>query len=278
LTLRACRLVVTCILVGTAATFVQGGRPARADGGGESAARKAAAKADDATVAPYARFWLGVSGAVDFAAMPAANDVCKLTPALTPDNSEHYYCTNASGSDLPSAAQNAHLSAPGSAGRVDQGVRVGDVRVMLALDYAALANLLLGVRLGYVLNGYSGAAAVRDGRALDPKVHAELRVTYVFGRDPLSHEGFAPTAFVGGGISEFDVHTSTLVTFDNVAGAQSAGVWLTDAPYFLTLGGGARYQFSPRLQLTLGARLNAAFNENGILATFGPEVTVQAGF
>ena len=278
MTPRACCLVVTCILAGTGATFVQGGRPARADAGSKSAARKATAKADEATVAPYARLWLGVSGAVDFAVMPAGSDVCRLTPELTPDNSEHYYCTNPSGSDFPSAAQNAHLSAPGSAGAVSQGLRVGDARVMLALDYAALGNVLLGVRLGYVLNGYGGAAAVRDGRALGPKVHAELRVTYVFGRDPLSHEGFAPTAFIGGGISEFDVHTSTLVTLDNVAGAQSAGVWLTDAPFFITLGGGARYQFSPRLQLTLGARFNAAFHDNGILPTFGPEVTVQAGF
>jgi hypothetical protein len=128
------------------------------------------------------------------------------------------------------------------------------------------------------LNAYRGNAAVRDGRALGTKMHAELRMTYVFGRDPLSRVGFAPIAFAGGGISEFDAHASTLVTLDNVVGERSANVWLTDAPFFATVGAGARYQFAPRIQLTLGGRLNAALGGNGFLPTFGPELTFQEGF
>jgi hypothetical protein len=228
--------------------------------------------------AAHARTWIGVSGTVDFVVMPAANDVCKLTAHLEPQNSDNLYCTSPSGSDFPSAATNAHFSAPGAAGHVNEGVQAGDVRVLLALDDAVADNFLVGARLGYVLNAYTGDAAIRDGRALGPKVHAELRLTYVFGRDPLSHEGFAPIAFFGGGISEFDAHTSTLVTLDNVTGAQPASVWLTDAPFFLTVGGGARYQVSPRIQFTLSARLNTAFHGNGFLPTLGPELTIQYGF
>jgi hypothetical protein len=149
---------------------------------------------------------------------------------------------------------------------------------MLALDDAVTDNILLGVRFGIVLNGYTGNAAIRDGRALGTPVHAELRLTYVFGQDPLSHEGFSPTVFVGGGISEFDARTSTLVKLDNVVGTQPVNVWLTDGPFFLTSGVGVRYQFSQRLQVTLAARLNAAFYGNGFLPTLGPELTVQYGF
>jgi hypothetical protein len=221
-----------------------------------------------------------VSGTLDFAVMPAATDVCKLTPSLVPQQSNSLYtmyCTNPDGSDFPSAATNAQLS-PGNAGQLSDSVQPGDVRVMLALDDAVADNILVGVRLGVVLNSYTGVAAIRDGRALGPPVHAELRLTYVFGKDPLSHEGFSPTVFVGGGVSEFDVRTSTLVKLDNVVGTQPVNVWLTDGPFFLTSGGGVRYQFSQRLQVTLAARLNAAFHGNGFLPTLGPELTVQYGF
>lgn len=228
--------------------------------------------------ARYARLWFGVSGTLDFVLMPAASDVCKLTIDLQPQNSDHLYCTSPNGADFPSAAANAHLSTLGAGGHVDESVQPGDVRVLLAVDDAVAENVLLGLRAGFVLNAYSGNAAIRDGRAVGPKVHAELRVTYVFGRNPLSHEGFSPTAFVGGGMSEFDAHASTQVTLDNVTGAQPASVWLTDAPFFATVGGGVRYQFSPRLQFTLGARLNVAFHGNGFLPTLGPELTFQYGF
>jgi hypothetical protein len=228
----------------------------------------------------HARFWIGVSGAIDFVVMPAATDVCKLTPGLVPQQSNSLYtlyCTNPDGSDFPSATTNTQLS-PGNAGQLSDSVQPGDVRVMLTLDDAVADNILIGVRLGVVLNSYTGNAAIRDGRALGPPVHAELRLTYVFGQDPLSHEGFSPTVFVGGGVSEFDARTSTQVKLNNVVGTQPVDVWVTDGPFFLTSGGGVRYQFSQRLQVTLAARLNAAFHGNGFLPSLGPELTVQYGF
>jgi hypothetical protein len=226
---------------------------------------------------PFARLWIGVSGAIDFAAVPGGDDVCRLTPSLAPPSSDPFYCTDPGGGDFPSAAQNGHLPA-GQGGHVDAGVRGGDVRVLVAIDYAFSRNLLVGARLGYVLNAYTGDAAVRAGHALGPKVHGEVRATYVFGRDPLAREGFAPTAFVSAGLSEFDVQTSTHVVFDNVAGEVPVHAWLTSAPFFAAVGGGLRYQFSPRIELTIGARLNAAISGNGVLPSFGPEVTWQTGF
>jgi hypothetical protein len=227
---------------------------------------------------PHARFWIGVAGALDFAIMPGATNACRLGANLSPAGGGNYYCTNPDGSDFPSAAQNAHLTVPGGSGDVGTSFVVGDMRALVAIDAALTDNLLFGARLGYVVTGYGGNAAVRDGRALGPKIHAEIRGTYVFGRDPMSREGFAPTAFVGGGYSEFDAQMSATVTLDNVAGSQTVRVWMTDAPFFVTAGAGVRYQFSPRIQLTLAGRLNVAFGSGFVLPTWGPEMTVQYGF
>jgi hypothetical protein len=227
---------------------------------------------------PHARFWIGVAGALDFAILPGATNACRLGANLSPAGGGNYYCTNPDGSDFPSAAQNAHLTVPGGSGDIGTSLVVGDMRALAAFDAALTDNMLFGARLGYVINGYSGNAAVRDGRALGPKIHAEIRGTYIFGHDPMSREGFAPTAFVGGGYSEFDAQTSTTVTLDNVTGSQTVRVWMTDAPFFVTAGAGVRYQFSPRIQLTLAGRLNVAFGSGFVLPTWGPEMTVQYGF
>ncbi|HEY4014572.1 MAG TPA: hypothetical protein VGM06_14620 [Polyangiaceae bacterium] len=252
--------------------------PAEKEAEGTTKAPPSAPEEPEEPRSPHARFWIGVAGALDFAVIPGATNACRLGANLSPAGGGNYYCTNPDGSDFPSAAQNMHLTAPGGSGDIGTSFVVGDTRALVALDAALTDNVLFGARLGYVLTGYSGAAAVRDGRALGPKIHAEIRGTYVFGRDPMSREGFAPTAFVGGGYSEFDAQTSTTVTLDNVAGSQTVRVWMTDAPFFVTAGAGVRYQFSPRIQLTVAGRLNVAFGSGFVLPTWGPEMTVQYGF
>jgi hypothetical protein len=229
----------------------------------------------------YARVWVGIAGSLDLLQLPAGDDLCKLSNTAAPLNSANYYCTNPDGTDFPSRAnpiQNNHLSVRGQAGHLDGGLQPGDVRVMLLFDYALTANFLAGGRLGYVLNGYTGNAAVKDGRSFGPKVHLEARATYVLGHEPLGHAGFAPMGFVGLGVSEFDGHSTSVVTLDNVAGQQPVNIWLTDGPFFLTFGLGARYQFSPRAAFTAAARLNAAMGGNGFLPTYGPEIGIQYGF
>jgi len=230
----------------------------------------------------YARFWVGVSAEVpELMEMPAGPDLCKLTSTALAANSAGAYCTNPDGSDFPShssTVQNSHLSIQGQAGHSDGGLQPGDIRVMASLDYALSASFLLGARLGDVVNAYPGEAAVSTGHALGPKVHAEARATYLFGQEPLAHTGFAPMVFVGTGISEFDTHVSSTVTLDNVAGQQPVNIWVTDAPFFVALGGGVRYQFSLRAAFTAAARLNAVIGGNGFMTTYGPEVGVLYGF
>ena len=230
----------------------------------------------------FARFWFGVEAELpEFTQMPGGDDLCKLDSSGLPLNTVGVYCTNPDGTDFPlrsSSDQNSHLSQTGQAGHSDGGIKVGDVRVMGAFDFALSASLLVGARFGAVLNGYTGQAAVSSGHAFQPKIHAEARATYLFGDAPLAHVGWAPMGFVGTGISEFDTHVTSVVKLDNVAGQQPVNIWVTDAPFFIALGVGVRYQFSSRAAFTAAARLNTVIGGNGLMLTYGPEVGVLYGF
>jgi hypothetical protein len=111
----------------------------------------------------------------------------------------------------------------------------------------------------------------------------EARGTYVFGDAPLAHEGFAPTVFVAAGAAEFDGHVASIASTSQKATSappisQPVDVWLTSGPLFLAVGGGARYQFSPRAAFNAALRVNVAFGGVGALFTYGPEIALQYGF
>jgi hypothetical protein len=147
----------------------------------------------------------------------------------------------------------------------------------VAIDYAVSSAWLVGVRAGYVLNTYPGSAAAEGGRAFGHPIHAEARVTRLFGQDPLAEVGFAPMVFAGAGVSEFDGHLASDVSLAGIAGSERVNVWITGGPWFVTLGGGFRYAFSLRAAFTAAVRANAAFPGNGVLPTAGPEVGFQYG-
>jgi hypothetical protein len=228
----------------------------------------------------YEHLWIGVAGAFDLLVFPSGTDLCKLSPRGLVVNSVNAYCTNPDGTDFPTRMSNAQNEAlvPGEAGTIKGGLQIGDVRAMVAVDYAFTPAVLVGVRVGYVMNTYQGTAAVQDGRAYGRPIHAELRGTYLFGKDPLANVGFAPMAFLAGGLSEFDGHLATDVTIEGVAGTRRVNIWVTDGPWFVTVGGGMRYQFSLRAAFTAAVRLNASFHGNGVLPTAGPELGFQYGF
>jgi hypothetical protein len=251
---------------------------------GEAEARETERRAPGGP-STYARWWVGVAGAIDFLSLPAGNDVCTLNSGAAPANASGYYCTNPDGSDFPSRsspAQNAAL-VQGQAGQVGGGVHPGDLRALIAVDYAVSPQVLIGGRLGYVLNAYpSGGAAVSEHHAFGPRIHVEGRGTYVFGDAPLTHEGFAPTVFLSLGAAEFDGHVVSIVSTNqkssSVPISQPVEVWLTSGPLFVAAGGGARYQFSGRAAFDAALRMNVAFGGVGPLLTFGPEIAFQYGF
>jgi hypothetical protein len=228
------------------------------------------------------RLWVGVSGTLEFLSLPSGNDVCKLDANGRPANPSDLYCTTLDGTDFPSRASPAQSNSlvPGKAGQSGGGLHAGDFRLMLAADYAVLPFLLVGGRLGYSFGTYPGQFASHDGRAFGSALYVEARATYLFGDNPLLHEGWVPIAFAGTGLAEFDGSSSSTATYVTATGngVQSVNVWKTDGPWFLDVGGGARYQLPIGIAVTGALRLNLVAGAGGVLVTLGPELGAQYAF
>jgi hypothetical protein len=262
---------------------------------------------------PFKRFWVGVGAELEFISVPSGNDVCALDPtSALPSNSNNLYCTTQSGADFPSRASSAQNNAlctaaqaqaglcPGDAGGHSGGGLVpGDMRLMLAFDYAVTANLLVGARLGLTLFPYPGNAAVSDGRAFGTRFYGEARGTWVFGENALGSPGIKPMVQLGAGAAQFDGHVSGGVAYCTATQTNPAGppskafppgpcqaqfatgsvnIWETSGPAFGALGGGVRWNASDRIALTGALRLNLSFGASGLVPTYGPEITAQYGF
>jgi hypothetical protein len=263
----------------------------------------------------FSRWWVGVSAHIDFMQVPSGTDLCRLhpvgmpgAPVATPANDKHFYCTDPSGADFPTRAlkdQNNQLT-PLNAGQSNGGIVPGNFRIFATVDYAATGNLLLGVRLGLVLGTYQGTpkssangygpAAVHDGYAWGQPIYGEARLTGLIGKDPLRKGGWAPMLFVGGGVSDFDAHTSGDATLcaasampqpaecTNLQGMHArptpvhVDMWITNGPWFIDFGGGIRYGFSPHLGFIGALRINVSLGSNGPIPTVGPELGLQYGF
>jgi hypothetical protein len=226
----------------------------------------------------FARLWVGFSASLDVVPLPSGKDVCALTSNATPYNGQGYTCTNPNGSDFPSrtsAAENGTLT-PGNAGQAPGGPAVGDVRLLVNVDYALSSNFLLGVRGGWVVHGGAGAAAY-TGKGLEPPFHFEARATYLFGADALSHSGFAPLAFADVGFAHFDAASTVSVTQTDIPGALQKNAWRIGGPLFVGGGAGVRYAFSQRIAFTMNAKLAFAVG-GGLFPTVGPEVALAYGF
>lgn len=249
---------------------------------GKAAEAEAAETAAPVEIGPsgdFARVWVGVAGAGGFEIHGGAQDVCFLTPTGQTLNAK-YYCTNPDGSDFPSRASSAELKSLsiGRAGSVDAGVSPSAIRVMFALDFAATQNFLIGARLGYVMNTYTGDAAKNDGKILPIPLHAEARATYLFGKAPLATEGFAPLMMLAAGTTRIDGESTVVVTRAGIAGQRPAQAWSLAGPLMVGAGAGLRYAFSQRVGFSLIGRFDMAFLGGGIGTAADIEATIQYGF
>jgi hypothetical protein len=229
------------------------------------------------------RFWVGLSGTIEFLSLPSGSDLCKLNADGKPANPSNLYCTTPDGTDFPSRAspQQSNSLVAGKAGQSGGGLHAGDFRLMLTADYALLPSLLVGGRLGYTFGTYPGQFASHDGRAFGSTLYVEARATYLFGDSPLSREGWVPIAFAGTGLGEFDGSSSSTATYVTPAGmnfTQPVNIWKTDGPWFLDVGGGARYQLPIGVAVTGALRINLVAGAGGVLVTLGPELGAQYAF
>jgi hypothetical protein len=238
----------------------------------------------------FRRIWLGGAASLDFVAMPAATDVCARNTAgtapagtapLTPGNP--YACV-APSSNAPfpgsDAITNSQIATNGDL--VQSGLGVGNVRLLVAVDYALTPNVLLGARIGYVLRTVPNAAV----SAPFPPFHAEARATYLFG-DGAILQTFAPMALVAVGLGEFDAYVSVPVFLNaynmgammRPAQALTENAWLTAGPAFIAAGGGVRVLLSDHVAGTAALKLEAAFGGSAnTLVGAAPELAVQVGF
>ena len=238
-----------------------------------------------------ARFWVGITGSLDVNFIPSVEDACKLKNDAYPVNGENYYCVTKSGDDYPTRdpkegkAANDKIVESKNKGsdKVAGGGSLGNIRIMLSADYALTGNIFLGARLGLVLNNYPGEAAAQDGKRFSAPIHAELRFTYVFGKDPIFKKGFAPYAMAGIGVAPFETKVGVqTVEVDQTATPPTAqkrqvDAWHIGGPAFLGVGGGLRFAPTPRFALMLGARADFAFL-NAFVPSIGPELGGAIGF
>ena len=243
----------------------------------------------------YKKFWLGLSVGIEWHFAPSADDVCKLNPPnasspLTPTNGNNYYCVASDGSDYPyrptsatdrtanpRGLENDNLLV-GQSDKVSGGGALGNFRILVSADYAVTSSILVGVRLGLALNTYPGQAAKDDGKNFPP-IHAEARGTFLLRKDALM-ESWAPFVMAGAGIAPFEAKVGVSVIEQPTGGAKTAkqvDAWHLAGPGFFMLGGGVRFQPSPRIAIPIGLRLNLAVG-NDTAVSVGPEVGIQFGF
>ena len=84
--------------------------------------------------------------------------------------------------------------------------------------------------------------------------------------------------FAALGLSYAEGHATSKVALSGVAGLTPVDVWIVAGPMVAALGGGVRYQFSPRIAFTAALRANLWFGGSGSLFSVGPELGVAYGF
>jgi hypothetical protein len=234
-----------------------------------------------------ARFWIGIEGTLDYTFVPSVEDACKLTDQAVPKNDQNYYCVDSGGNDYPTrdpktgkAANDAIVtSANRGSDKVAGGGALGNIRLLIAADYALTGNMLLGARLGIVLNTYPGEAAGQDGKRFSAPIHVEGRFTYVLGKDPIFKKGLAPYFFGAAGVAprETKIGVQTIEAVNGTPVKHSVDAWNIAGPGFVALGGGLRYAVKPNFALALGLRMDLSFM-NAFAPSLGPELMGQVGF
>ncbi len=222
----------------------------------------------------FARIWIGIAGAVDFTVLPAGTSVCSRNTSDGTQSDPNWSCTSDTpeGIDFPKTASENLSLASGKAGNVTSGLQPANVRIKLTFDYAITQNLLIGAAFGYVAGAYQGGISPHFA-----PIHLEVRATWVFGSEALSHVGFAPFATLAAGLGEYDANLTILVSQTGVSGQRPVQAWHVGGPGFAALAGGARFAFSQRAALLIGARATIGFGV-GTFPAFGPEIGLQAGF
>ncbi|MFC1641108.1 hypothetical protein ACFL5O_00250 [Myxococcota bacterium] len=231
--------------------------------------------------------WVGLNGALDFASV-GGEDVC--TRANLADNG--YACFYAGKS-----TQYVGDPFPGSGGEVKSALALANVRFLLAYDRVISRSVTLGLRAGLATGG---SPQTSNNQKFLP-LHAEARVGYWLGSDPMAQAGLRPYVHAGVGVAA--VHSKTTLgvhdcwggkdrAFEQaaedpiayeecIAGEDSSSSTTTEldafqrmGKLFVTAGGGMVYAFSPAFGMQFNLNLMLLFPNSGFVLepSLGPVI------
>jgi hypothetical protein len=195
--------------------------------------------------APYKKNWLSVAFQEDALFLPSAGDACA--------GGSGYACFGSDGSYYGA------LPLAGADDQVNGGLTLATMRVLFGYDRALGENVTVGGRLGFALGG----GPQRPGAGGFLPLHAEARVAYWLGDDPLARSGFRFFAVAAGGAAQIDASVPVDVYASRQAyiggQPQSFLAWRKTGLGFAALGGGTMLAFTPSTGIALEARAMEMF-------------------
>jgi hypothetical protein len=226
-------------------------------------------KCEGTSGGPYKLNWLTFGLQQDLAMISGTN-VCSAAS----QKNDGYACFRSDGKQYHGVPKS------GAGDGIAGGISPATTRLMIGFDRAFLKNITGGAKLGI---GFRGGPAPDGGAAFFP-VHFEVRGTYWFGKNPLSHVGFRPFALIGGGLSEVDVDVQVNVTEDTTKNTAQTGnpnkqkldAWKKMGKSFATLGGGVMYAMNPKGGIVFDVRAMMLFPSSGM--SISPEIGYSLGF
>jgi hypothetical protein len=217
-------------------------------------------QAEDEEAKPYKKNWVSLAFQEDLFLLPSATDACQ--------GGHGYTCFDASTGDYYAADP-----VKGGDDSVVSGIVPATMEILAGYDRAVSRNFVLGARLGYLLGG----GPTRPGGSAFLPVHAEGRVSYWFGKNPLSRKGFRFYALVAGGISEVDGEFT--IDVYKTAGSRvttNESAWTKTGTGFAALGPAVMYAITPAMGVFFEAKVMEMFPTTG--TGFGLQLGYAYGF
>jgi tetratricopeptide (TPR) repeat protein len=208
------------------------------------------ATSDETPRAAFKKNWLTLGFQAEVLSMPSAVDACA--------GGKGYTCFDSHGTYY------SGVPLLGADDAVSGGPAIATMRVLLGYDRVVGQQLLVGGRLGYAFNG----GPQRPGAASFLPVHAEGRLSFWFGHDPLGRAGFRFFALVAGGVAEVDagVQVDAYASSQAYATGQSQNyvAWRKTGLGFAAEGLGAMYATTPSSGVVLEIKALEMFPTLGL--------------
>lgn len=144
--------------------------------------------------------WMGVS-VLQEASLASGDGLCTKESQL----GTGFVCFRDTGSQ--------YHGTPMQGATLSVGPSLATTRLLLVADFATPSPVALGVRIGYAFRG----GPTPDGGHRFIPFHGEARLSVFFARRAFSTSGFAPFAFIGGGIAQLDARYGVEIGEDTSA-------------------------------------------------------------